>query len=90
MDWISQLLAFIRCFGFFFLKYLFFPWKFHLESVHVGLCEGVFPYISYIFIYKDIHLEMFKYEIVRLIFVHSGIRALDRRYYFQDNSSYLK
>ena len=31
----------------------------------MGLCEGVFPYISYIFIYKDIHIEMFKYKIVR-------------------------
>ena len=37
----------------------------------VGLWQGVFPYISYL--YKDIQIEMFEYEI-EYDFVHSGTR----------------
>ena len=45
----------------------------------VGLWQGIFPYISYI--YKGIQIEMFEYEI-EYDFVHSGTRVLDRICYF--------
>ena len=44
---------------FFFLKYLAFLLEISVGGV--GLWQGIFPYISYV--YKDIQIEMFEYEI---------------------------
>ena len=73
----SQLMAGIRCYA-----YLFFEISCLLLEISVGgvgLWQGIFPYVSYI--YKDIQIETFEYEI-EYDFVHSGTRALDRICYF--------
>ena len=84
---ISHVMAFIRFYVFFSRKYLSFPRKFQQEGI--GLCMGVFPYIGFIFICKDIHIEMFKYEIVRFCAFWKQSLGQDI-YYFKDSSSYLK
>ena len=61
-------MACIRCYVFFSLKYLGFHWKFQYEGV--GLCERVFPYISYIRYISNRAI----YEVEK-DFVHSGTRV---------------
>ena len=63
------------CFSFFEISCL----SLEISGGGVGLWQGVFPYISYL--YKDIQIEIFEYEI-EYDFVHSGTRALDRICYF--------
>ena len=70
-------MAGMRCYAF-----LFFEISRVLLGISVGgvgLWQEIFPYISYI--YKDIQIEMFEYEI-EYGFVLSGTRALDRICYF--------
>ena len=52
-------MAGMRCYAFLFLKYLAFLLEISVGGV--GLWQGIFPYISYV--YKDIQIEMFEYEI---------------------------
>ena len=72
----SQLMAGIRCYAYFFFELSCLSLEISVGGV--GLWQGIFPYVGYI--YKDIQIEMFEYEIEYDI-VHSGTRALDRLCY---------